>query len=112
MNKLKYIICFSILLGFSNACSDFIVEDNKGGIDNETFYATSIGYETLLTASYAHLRDLYGRTPVQDLIGTDLYMEHYDGGDRIPWSRYEGLFSTEPYLNDWYATVYNAIQTT
>ncbi|MDB4582424.1 RagB/SusD family nutrient uptake outer membrane protein [Draconibacterium sp.] len=112
MKKLKYIICFSILLGFSSACTDFLEEDNKGGIDNETFYATSIGYETLLTASYAHLRDLWGRTPVQDLIGTDLYMEHYDGGDRKEWSRYESLYPTEPYLNDWYETVYNAIQTT
>ncbi len=112
MKKLKYILCFSLLLGFASSCSDFLVEDNKGGIDNEEFYSTSVGYETLLTASYAHLRDLWGRTPVQDLIGTDLYMEHYDGGDRKEWSRYESLFPTEPYLNTWYATIYKAIQTT
>ena len=112
MKKLKYILSIVTLLLFASACDDFLEEDNKGGIDNLEFYSTQSGYETLLTASYAHLRDLYGPTPIQDLYGVDLYMEHYDGGDTKEWSRYEGLFPTNEYFSDWYATVYQAIQTT
>ncbi|WP_297088092.1 RagB/SusD family nutrient uptake outer membrane protein [uncultured Draconibacterium sp.] len=112
MKNLKYIICFSILLVFASSCSDFLVEDNKGGIDNETFYATQGGYETLLTASYAGLREVYGGFNILDLYGTDLYIESKEGDDKVDWYRYTTLYSNNSFLNDFYENVYNAIQTT
>jgi starch-binding outer membrane protein, SusD/RagB family len=52
-------------------------EDNKGGIGNEDFYSTVNGYNTLKTATYAQLRELYKGTPILELDGTDLYLKGY-----------------------------------
>ena len=112
MKNLLSILSLSLLLLFVSSCSDFLEEDNKGGINNEDFYATKGGYETLVTASYEALRSLYGPIPVQDLYGTDVYMERKEPGDNLPFYRYEQLFSTNGYLEDWYNSVYEAIQKT
>jgi hypothetical protein len=69
-----------IFIAFSIAffgCSDFLEEDNKGGIGNEEFYSTQSGYQTLVTSTYSVLRELYRETPVLELDGTDLYLKGY-----------------------------------
>lgn len=64
--------CFSFI-----GCSEFLEEDNKGGIGNEEFYSTQAGYNTLMTSTYSALRELYRGTPILELDGTDLYLKGY-----------------------------------
>ena len=75
----KSIVYILIIFFFFSlmGCSGFLEEDNKGGIGNEQFYSTQAGYETLITATYSVLRDLYVETPVLELDGTDLYLKGY-----------------------------------
>ncbi|HSN60851.1 MAG TPA: hypothetical protein VLR49_07950, partial [Ferruginibacter sp.] len=74
--SLVYIIIIFSFFSFIG-CSDFLEEDNKGGIGNEDFYSTVSGYNTLKTATYAQLRELYKGTPILELDGTDLYLKGY-----------------------------------
>lgn len=71
-----YIFIIISFLGFIG-CSEFLEEENKGGIGNEDFYSTVDGYNTLKTATYAQLRELYRGTPILELDGTDLYLKGY-----------------------------------
>ncbi len=75
----KSIVIILIIFSFFGfvGCSDFLEEDNKGGIGNEQFYSTQTGYETLITSAYSVLRDLYSGTPILELDGTDLYLKGY-----------------------------------
>lgn len=68
-----------IIFSFLNiiGCTNFLEEDNKGGIGNEDFYSTQAGYETLITSTYSVLRELYKETPILELYGTDLYLKGY-----------------------------------
>ncbi|MHC1702951.1 MAG: RagB/SusD family nutrient uptake outer membrane protein [Tenuifilaceae bacterium] len=76
--KNSKVYIFIILFSFSFiGCSDFLEEDNKGGIGNEDFYSTVSGYNTLKTATYAQLRQIYKGTPILELDGTDLYLKGY-----------------------------------
>jgi starch-binding outer membrane protein, SusD/RagB family len=75
----KSIVYTIIIFSFFSfiGCSDFLEEDNIGGIGNEEFYSTVSGYNTLKTATYAQLRALYRGTPILELDGTDLYLKGY-----------------------------------
>ena len=75
----KSIVSVIIIFSFFSfiGCSDFLEEENKGGIGNEVFYSTVSGYNTLKTATYAQLRELYKGTPILELDGTDLYLKGY-----------------------------------
>ena len=73
---LIYVFILASFIAFTG-CSDFLKEDNKGGIGNDQFYSTATGYQTLITSTYSVLRDLYKGTPVLELDGTDLYLKGY-----------------------------------
>jgi len=75
----KSIVYTIIIFSFFSftGCSDFLEEDNLGGVANEDFYSTVSGYNTLKTATYAQLRALYRGTPILELDGTDLYLKGY-----------------------------------
>lgn len=103
-------IFISILILFTSGCSDLLEEDNKGGITNEEFYSTVVGYNTLVTASYASLRTIYGNAPIWDLGGTDIYQEGKDPGG--PFYRYESLNAGNTELKNFYQDCYKAIQNT
>ncbi len=109
MKKLIY-ISFSILFFLTFGCSDLLEEDNLGGINNEEFYSTEVGFSTLVTASYASLRTLYGNEPIWDLGGTDIYQEGKDPGG--PFYRYESLNAGNTTLKEFYQNTYQAIQNT
>lgn len=74
--SIVYLFISFTFLGFIG-CSDFLEEENKGGIGNEEFYSTVSGYNTLKTATYSQLRELYKGTPILELEGTDLYLKGY-----------------------------------
>lgn len=109
MKKNVLLYAFAFLVVFNTSCKKFLEEDNKGGIGNDDFYATVDGYKTLVTASYAALRDLYGNTPELDLAGTDIYMEGRDAGILY---RYESLFPNNATVRTFYERAYRAIQYT
>ncbi len=75
----KSIVYTIIIFSFFSftGCSDFLEEDNLGGVANEDFYSTISGYNTLKTSTYAQLRALYRGTPILELDGTDLYLKGY-----------------------------------
>lgn len=69
---MKKIFCLLLIFALVG-CSDFLEEDNKGGISNADFYQTETGYQTLITASYNTLRTTFRNTPWLQLAGTDIY---------------------------------------
>jgi starch-binding outer membrane protein, SusD/RagB family len=76
MKKSVIYICIASFFLCIVGCSDFLQEDNKGGVGN-VFYSKVDGYNTLKTATYAQLRELYKGTPTLELEGTDLYLKGY-----------------------------------
>jgi hypothetical protein len=98
-----------IIFSFLNfiGCSDFLEEDNKGGIGNEDFYSTVLGYNTLKTAAYAQLRELYRGTPILELDGTDLYLKGYGVNSNYADYNFEANASA---LMDLYRRCYTGIQ--
>jgi hypothetical protein len=88
-------------------CSDFLEEDNKGGIGNEEFYSTVNGYNTLKTATYAQLRELYKGTPILELDGTDLYLKGYGVNSNYADYNFEANASA---VMDLYRRCYTGIQ--
>src|SRR6478609_559494 len=110
MKNISY-ISFILLLIFASGCSDYLAEDNKGGIANENFYKTVTGYNTLVTASYASLRTIYGnQEPRFDLGGTDIYQEGKNKLDDLV--RYSSLNAANADLKRFYVDTYKAIQNT
>lgn len=88
-------------------CSEFLEEDNKGGIGNEQFYSTQAGYETLITSTYSVLRDLYSGTPILELEGTDLYLQGYQGNSNYANYNFEANAGA---LLTFYQDCYKGIQ--
>ena len=105
-NSIVYIIMIFSLFGL-NACSDFLEEDNKGGIGNKEFYSTVLGYNTLKTATYSQLRVLYRGTPTLELEGTDLYLKGYGVNSIYANYNFEANASA---VMDLYSRCYRGIQ--
>ena len=101
-----YIFIIFSFLGFVG-CSDFLEEENKGGIGNEDFYGTVSGYTTLKTATYAQLRELYKGTPILELDGTDLYLKGYGVNSNYADYNFESNASA---VMDLYKRCYTGIQ--
>jgi starch-binding outer membrane protein, SusD/RagB family len=119
MKKILYIIILALSL-IAYGCSDFLEEDNKGGISNDVFYKTAVGYETLITASYASLRTVYGSCDINGnyngscpwllLAGTDLYQKTRQN-DHLSLYEYSSLYPSDQYVLEYYSNCYKAIQT-
>lgn len=105
----KSIIYLFIIFSFLSfiGCSDYLEEDNKGGIGNKDFYSTVLGYNTLKTATYAQLRVLYRGTPTLELEGTDLYLKGYGSNSNFANYNFE---SNAGAVMDLYSRCYRGIQ--
>jgi len=101
-----YLFIIFSFLGFVG-CSEFLEEENKGGIGNEDFYSTVSGYNTLKTATYAQLRTLYRGTPTLELEGTDLYLKGY--GSNSNYANYD-FEANAGAVRDLYSRCYTGIQ--
>lgn len=104
--SIVYIFIVFSFLGFIG-CSNFLEEDNKGGIGNEDFYSTVSGYNTLKTSTYAQLRELYKGTPILELDGTDLYLKGYGVNSNYADYNFEANASA---VMDLYKRCYAGIQ--
>lgn len=112
MKKLFSAIILSCFI--LSGCSDFLEEDNKAGITNDAFYKTAAGFESLITASYSGLRDIFGRdgdnAPYVYFAGTDMYEATRNSNADRGILTYNGLFPTDARVNNYYTAVYTNIQ--
>ena len=104
----KIIGILLIIISLTN-CTDILKEDNKGGINNDEFYKTAIGYETLITSSYATLRTIYGDVPWLLLAGTDIYQKTRQN-DYLSLYEYSSLFPSDENVLQFYSDCYKSIQ--
>ncbi|EKF55356.1 RagB/SusD domain-containing protein [Galbibacter marinus] len=108
--KFKHIIYTAAIFGFTMfSCDDYIEEENLSNVDGESFYTTEAGFETLVNANYAQLKDIYGNEPWLFSAGTDLYAE---GRDQEPpgLSQYIQLTPSAAGVDQLYTSCYRAIQ--
>lgn len=108
MKKIYLIIgLFGIIL---SSCSNFLEEENLSNTTAEDFYVTSEGFNSLVNANYAQLREIYGGDAYMFCSGTDLYVE-----GRTPepegLSKYEQLGPSSSGIDVIYNSCYKAIQT-
>lgn len=105
----KYII-FSLLavFTFASGCADFLEEDNKSNVVADDHYRTAKGYESLVNASYATLREVYA-SPYVFAAGTDMYVEGRSA-QPLGISEYHNLPPKETEVTNFYRAVYRAIQ--
>lgn len=109
MKKLLKIYTSLLVLIFAAGCTDYLEEINNSNVPIVEFYTTEEGYESLVNATYASLRDVYGEEPWIFSAGTDLYVE---GRNQQPEgiSEYRNLGPSEPAVEEFYQDVYAAIQ--
>lgn len=106
MKKILFMTLIALVL---SGCEKFLEEDNKGGITNDDFYRTEVGYQTLVTASYSTLRTVFRGVPWLQLAGTDIYNMARGFAER-PLMQYEQLFPDNGTVLTFYRNCYNAIQ--
>jgi len=105
---MKKILILGILMT-TFSCSNFIEEDNLSSVTAESFYVTAEGFQSLVNANYAQLREIYGGDPWLFCAGTDLYAE---GRTQEPQglSKYTQLLPSSDGVDQLYNTCYVAIQ--
>lgn len=99
------IICF-------NSCSDFIEEDNLSNANADEYYRTASGFNALINANYAQLKEIYGNDAYVFEAGTDLCaVGSGRGTEPEGLSRYSQLNpSSDGGIEELYASCYKAIQ--
>jgi starch-binding outer membrane protein, SusD/RagB family len=105
----------------TTSCEDFLTENNKSNITAENYFVTASGYESLVNASYSTLRDVWGDDPWLFELGVDVSTRgfseavggSYDGRDMRSreLNEYVNLNPTNPFVADFWADCYRAIQT-
>jgi starch-binding outer membrane protein, SusD/RagB family len=94
-------------IGFQS-CNDFLEEENKSNATAEEYYATEVGFESLINANYSQLREIYGQAPWLFCAGTDLYSEGRDA-EPTGTSLYTDLNSSSASVAFLYTQCYDAI---
>lgn len=109
MKNTRYIIGCLLLLFTVTSCKDFLDEENESYAVAEEFYLTAEGYQSLINANYAQLRELYGNEPWLYALGTDLYAEGRDA-EPTGLSQYTDLNPSSEGVAALYDNAYKAIQ--
>ena len=78
MKKIKYIATALFLGLFLSSCDDYLEEDVRSNVTGDEFYTTEEGFESLVNANYAQLKEIYGNEPWLFAAGTDMYAEGRD----------------------------------
>lgn len=112
------IICLPV---FIFSCKDFLEEENKSNITAESYFTTEDGYESLVSAAYSTLRDVWGDDPWLFCLGVDIYTRghseersgSYENRDvySSQLNEYSSLTSENGFVEDFYSDCYIAIQT-
>ena len=109
---MKKIFLYSLSLLSLYACSDFIEEENLSNADADTYYRTDIGYNALINANYAQLKEIYGNDAFVFEAGTDLCaVGSGRGTEPEGLSKYTQLNpSSDGGIEELYASCYKSIQ--
>lgn len=109
MKNIKY-IAIALFLGlFLSSCDDYLEEDVRSNVIGDDFYTTEEGFESLINANYAQLKEIYGNEPWLFAAGTDMFAEGRDAEPR-GLSRYTQLAPNSEGVGQLYNTCYQAIQ--
>ena len=76
MNKIyKWCVIACAATTLTTSCNDFLEEDNRSGLTEDTFYKTTSGAEALVNSCYTPLRFWYGQEYAISMteIGTDIF---------------------------------------
>ncbi|MGM8360631.1 RagB/SusD family nutrient uptake outer membrane protein [Flavobacterium sp. ARAG 55.4] len=101
---------YAIFLGLLMvSCSGYLDEENLGNTTAENFYSTKDGYEGLVNATYATLRDVYEPTPYIFCAGTDLFFAAHP---EVPLglASYQTLTPGEANVEKLFRSLYQSIQ--
>lgn len=82
----KYIsIIFAIIIISNISCTEYLMEDNKTGANEDVIYSTKSGLDGLVAASYSYLRGWYGKEAATGLSegGTDIWLTGYDNRQKV-----------------------------
>jgi len=99
-----------VLLGLIfTACSGYLDEENLGNTTAENYYTTQKGYEGLVNAAYASLRNVYQPTPYMFCAGTDLF---FNSHEEVPvgLASYQTLTPGNTEVSLFFNTLYQSIQ--
>lgn len=109
MKRIKLTIYALIAAWGISGCSDFLDEENLGNTTTETYYGDQAGYESLVNAAYASLRDVYQPTPYIFSAGTDLFFNTHA---EVPLglSAYQTLTPGSAEVETLFRTLYQSIQ--
>lgn len=97
-----------LLLTLVFGCQDFLTEENPGNVTIEN-YTTQEGYEGLINATYASLREVYAPTPYMFTAGTDLF---FGAHQEVPLglATYQTLTPSSSPVKEFFETLYQTIQ--
>ena len=112
MKIIKNIKTAIVLLGILfTGCSGYLEEENLGNTTAENYYTTEKGYEELVNAGYASLRNIYQPTPYMFCAGTDLF---FSAHDEVPagLASYQNLTPGTAEVDVFFSTLYQSIQKT
>lgn len=98
-------------MAFLSSCEDEIDVDNRSFSTAEDFYLTSDGFESLVTANYSELRNIYGFSADMFCSGTDLYAEGSGrANEPLGLSQYTELNPSSQSVGQIYNAAYRAIR--
>ena len=108
INIINFLFLFLILTG----CNDYLEEENPGNIVADEYYRTANGYESLINATYATFRQIYGRNhPYIFAAGTDMYVNSArNAQEAIGLREYATLSPGDPMVAGFYQDLYESIQ--
>lgn len=112
MKNIKNIKIYIALIGFLLVgCSGYLEEENLGNTTAENYYTTEKGYDGLINAAYASLRNVYQPTPYMFCAGTDLFFNTHD---EVPLglASYQTLTPGNVEVEVFFRTLYQSIQKT
>lgn len=116
--KYFFVICFlfSVI-----SCEDFLREENKSNIESDSYFEGTSAYESLVSAAYSTLRNVWRADPWLFCLGVDIYTrgesELISGsyGNRDIYSQqlneYGDLDPSNTFVANFYAALYKAVQT-
>ncbi len=106
---MRKILILGILLATFYSCSDFIKEEDLANANADEAYATAEGFNLLISANYAQLREIYGNSPWLFIGGTDLYSKGRGRGN-LGLAEYTELNPANGTVDDLYRECYRSIQ--
>lgn len=120
MKRINKYIIISFFTLFLFSCESFLEEENRSNITAEGYFTDAEGFETLVSAAYSTLRDVWGDDPWLFCLGVDIYTrgesEIVGGsyGNRDVFSselnEYANLDPQNAFVSDFYTDCYRAIQ--